>query len=130
CKCATRLRHAPTEVASLAISRRSGYPAPRNSAAQQLQDVLELGADLTDDLLALARVVARFIAHETLPRTADREPFLVEKATDLADDQHVLTLVVTAIAAAFDGLQLGEFLLPVPQHVRFDRAELADFTDR
>src|SRR5215475_13348726 len=56
CKCATRLRHAPTVGRSL-----TGKGSER-SAAQELQDVLELGADLTDDLLALARVRARFVA--------------------------------------------------------------------
>src|SRR6185295_13073843 len=124
CKCATRLRHAPTVGGSLA-----GKGAER-SAAQELQDVLELGADLTDDLLALARVRARFVAREALTSAADREAFFVQQASDLANDQHVLTLVVTAVAAALHRLQLREFLFPVAEHVRLHAAELAHFTNR
>src|SRR5204863_4262372 len=91
CKCATRLRHAPTVRGSLA-----GKAAPR-STAQELQHVLELGADLTDDLLALARVGARLVAREALARAADRVPLLVQEAADLADDEHVLALVIAAV---------------------------------
>src|SRR5262245_61902400 len=99
-------------------------------AAKQLEDVLELGADLPNDLLALARIGAGLVAHEALAGAADREPLFVQQAADLPDDQRVLALVVAAIAASLDGLQLREFLLPVPQHVRLDGAEIADFADR
>src|SRR5262245_4483556 len=70
CKCATRLRHAPTEVASLTIWRRVGYPAS-HLAAQQLEDVLELGANLPNDLLTLARIGSRLVTHEALAGAAD-----------------------------------------------------------
>ena len=65
-------------------------------------------------------VGAGFVARERLARAADREALFVQQAADLADDQHVLALVVAAIAAALDGLQLRELLLPVAQHVRLD----------
>jgi hypothetical protein len=42
---------------------------------------------------------------------------------------HVLALVVAAIAAALDGLELRELLLPVAQHVRLDAAQVADLAD-
>ena len=82
CKCATRLRHAPTEAASLTISRRGGYRHSRHPwrsalAAQQLEDVFELGADLANDLLALARIGAGLVAHEALAGAADRESLFV-----------------------------------------------------
>src|SRR5690348_17056034 len=77
-------------------------------AAQQLEDVLELGADLPNDLLALARVGARLVAHQALAGAADREPLFVEQAANLANDQHVLALIVAAVAAALDGFELRE----------------------
>ena len=55
-------------------------------ATQELEHVLELGADLTNDLLALARIGPRFVAHEPLAGPADREAFLVEQAANFADD--------------------------------------------
>src|SRR5688572_7713278 len=103
---------------------------PSALAAQQLEDVLELDADLANDLLALCRIGPCLIAHEALTSAADREALFVQQATNLPDDQHILALIVAAVTAALDGLQLREFLLPVPQHVRFDRAKLADLTDR
>ena len=38
-------------------------------------------------------------------------------------------LVVTAIAAPLHGPELGEFLLPVAQHMRLDAAQFTDFTN-
>src|SRR5690606_27156109 len=54
---------------------------------------------------------------------------LVEQAANGTDGEHVFTLVIAAVAAALDRLQLREFLLPVAQHMRLDRAQLADLTD-
>src|SRR6187551_1326335 len=107
-------------------------PAPRRPQlpAQQLEDVIELGTNLPNDLLALGRIGSSLVAHQALPSAADREALFVEQAADLPNDQHVLPLIVAAVAAPFDGLQLREFLLPVAQHVRLDRAEVADFADR
>src|SRR5690606_5278020 len=102
----------------------------RPSAPQQLQHVLELGSDLLDDLLALARVAARLFAGEPLPCAADREALLVEQAPNLPDDQHVLALIVAAVAAPLHRLQLRKLLLPIAQHVRLHAAELAHLADR
>ena len=38
-------------------------------------------------------------------------------------------LIVASVAAALHGAQLGEFLLPIAQHVRLDTAQLAHLTD-
>lgn len=46
------------------------------------------------------------------------------------DQQHLMVLVVTPVAAPLDGPQLGEFLLPVTQHVGLHAAQLADFAYR
>src|SRR5690554_5188106 len=75
-----------------------------SSATEQLQHVLELRPHLLDDLLALGRIAARLLAGEPLPRPADREALLVQQASDLPDDQHVLALVVAPVAPALHRL--------------------------
>src|SRR5690606_39771767 len=65
-----------------------------------------------------------------LPISADRETLLVEQAADLANHEHVLALVVAAIPAALDRLELRKLLLPVAQHVRLHAAQLAHLADR
>ena len=82
-----------------------------------------------DELLALIEIHLGIIAREAIARAADGEALLVEKAADLANDEHVLALVIAAIAAALDGLELRKLLLPVTQHVRLDAAEIAHLTD-
>src|SRR5690606_22344120 len=67
---------------------------------------------------------------QALPGSAYREALLIEKAADLPNDQHILTLVVAPVAAALDRLQLRKLLLPVAQHMRLHPAELADLADR
>ena len=91
---------------------------------------LELDPDLPDDLLTLADIRFGLVARQLLAGAADRESFLVQQAPDLPDDEHVLALVIAPIAPALDRLQLGKFLLPVPEHMRLDGAELADLADR
>src|SRR6201995_6202826 len=93
-------------------------------APQDLQQLLELQLHLLDDLLALAHVGASLFAGELLTGTADREALLVEQAADLTDDNDVLPLIVTPVAATLDGLELRKFLLPVAQHVRFHAAQI------
>ena len=86
-------------------------------------------ANLAHDLLRLREIVACFVALQTIARTADREALFVQQAADLADHEHVLALVIAAVAATFDGLELRELLFPVAQHVRLHPAKIADFTD-
>src|SRR5690606_29471607 len=64
-----------------------------------------------------------------LTRTANRIALLVKQTANLADQQHVLPLIVTAVATPLHGLQLRKLLLPVTQHVRLDRTELADLAN-
>src|SRR5262245_45861073 len=97
--------------------------------AQDAQDFFELGAKLTHDLLRLGQIIARFVALEAIARAADREALFVQEAADLADHEHVLALVVAAVAATLDRLELREFLFPVTQHVRLHPAQIAHLTD-
>src|SRR5258706_12055809 len=66
------------------------------SAAENPQYFFELEAHLPHDLLALADVRASLVTAELVARTADGEALLIEQAADLADDDHILALVVTA----------------------------------
>ena len=40
-----------------------------------------------------------------------------------------MMLVITPVSPPLHRAQLRELLLPIAEHVRFDTAELADFTD-
>src|SRR5690606_32023696 len=102
----------------------------RRSATQDPQYLLELNANLTHDLLCLGEIVACIFSLQAIARAADRETLLVEQRSNLPNDEHVLALVVAPIAAALHRLQLGKFLFPIPQDVRFHAAQLADLTDR
>ncbi len=61
--------------------------------------------------------------------SADGEALIVEQTADLADHQHVEALIIPAVSASLDGVELRKFLFPITQNVRFYRAELADLTD-
>ena len=99
-------------------------------AAQDPEDLLEFDPELAHYLLALAHVGLRLLAGQALPGAADRESVVIQETPDLANDQHVLALVIAAIATPFHRLELRELLFPVPEYVRLYRAEIADFTDR
>ena len=98
-------------------------------ASQYLDQLFQFQSHLMDQLLALVQIHLRIIAREPVTRAADGKPLLVEQAADLSNDQHILPLIIAAIAAALDRLELREFLLPVAQHMRLDAAQVADFTD-
>ena len=66
--------------------------------AQRRQHFLEFRNHLANQLPVMRIFLAR-IAFHALARATDREALLVEQAADLADQDHVLTLVVAAIAA-------------------------------
>src|SRR5215469_17045275 len=103
--------------------------APAASAPQNLHELLELDAHLLDDLLALRHIRARLFPGELVACPANGEALIVEQASDLADDDHVLALVIAAVAAALHRLQLRKFLFPVAQHVRLDTAQLTYLSD-
>src|SRR5260370_41617563 len=99
------------------------------SATEDPHELLELAAYLPHDLLALRHVGARLLAGELVARPADGEALVVEPAADLADDDHVLALVIAPVAAPFHGLELRKFLFPVAQHVRLHAAQLTHLSD-
>src|SRR6185312_9964506 len=103
--------------------------ARRLLASENLQQFLELEPDLLDDLLALGGIRARLFTGELVARATDGEALIVEEAADLADDDHVLALVIAAVAPPLHGLELRELLLPVAQHVGLDPAQVAHFTN-
>src|SRR5271170_5480141 len=108
---------------------RSARAANHTLPPQNLHELLELGPHLADDLLALGGVGASFLASELVASAADREALVVQEAADLADHNHVLALVIAPVAASLDGLQLGEFLFPIPQHMRLHAAQVAHLAD-
>ena len=66
---------------------------------------------------------------EVLPRTGDREPFVVEQSLDLKDRIDVFPAVKPMPAGALDRLKGWEFTLPEAQHEGLGGREAADFPD-
>ena len=60
---------------------------------------------------------------------ADRETLVVEEVTDSADHQHLMVLIVAAVATSLDRPKLCEFLLPITKHVRLDTTKLTHLTN-
>jgi len=98
-------------------------------AAKNFDEFFQFQPHLMDELLALVEVNLRIVAGEPVPGSANGKALFIQQAADLANDQHVLALVIAAVAAPFDGLELREFLLPVAQHMRFHATQIADFAD-
>jgi len=83
-----------------------------------------------NELLALIEIHLRVVAGQAVPRSADRKPLFIEQAANLTNDEHILALIVPAVAAPFHGFQLGKFLFPIAQYVGLHPAQVAHFTDR
>src|SRR5882757_1990190 len=131
CKCATRLRHAPTETENdspIGLQDLECCSRPVLTA-QNLDQLFQLQSHLMNQLLALIEVHLRIVAGETIAGPANGKTLLVQQAANLPNDQHVLALIVAPIAAALDRLELWEFLLPIAKHVGFDAAQIAHFAD-
>src|SRR3954465_3524285 len=130
--CATRLRY--TEMRRILPSLPLELVENRAQLALNRGDIDAVGPAAIAAVASVARrafrlfVVAEGIV-QAVARTADGEPLLVEELADAADEQHLMVLVVTPIAAALHGLELREFLFPIAQHVRLYAAELAYLTD-
>src|ERR1700722_4429569 len=103
--------------------------APGESAAQQLEHFLEFQPQLAHDLLTLAHVGARLFTGELVACPTDGEALLIQQAANLADDDHILPLVVATVATTLDGLELRKFLFPITQDVRLYATQITDFTD-
>src|SRR6516165_4666539 len=115
------------------------------ASALRTQKFADLGDDLPDFGRSKCRRVPAGLAggpvhgHEHLwnegvvlqpmAGAVDGEALLVEQVADAPDEQDFVVLVVAAVAAALDRLELREFLLPVTEHVRLNRTEVADLAD-
>jgi hypothetical protein len=71
----------------------------RNSASQDLQNLFKFHAYLLDYLLTLCHVRLGIVARKALTRPADRKALVVQQTADLPNNQHILTLVIAAIAS-------------------------------
>src|SRR6267142_4812756 len=103
--------------------------SPSALAAKNLDQLLELEPHLMNELLALIEIHLRIVAGKAVPCSANGKSLLIQQAAYLPNDQHILSLIVSAVTAALDGLELLEFFFPVAQHVRFDAAQIAYFAD-
>src|SRR5450631_4416288 len=103
CKCATRLRHAPTEKRMIA-EKAGGNLGVAPLAAKNLDQLFELEPHLMNELLALIQIDLRLASREPVAGSANGEALFIQEAADLPNDQHVLALVVAAIAAPLDRL--------------------------
>ena len=79
--------------------------------------VFQLHTHLANDLLAAIHVVFSVIAFEHLASTANGVALLVQQAANLSNHHHVTALIIAAISSSFDGLELLELLLPIPEDV-------------
>ena len=71
----------------------------------------------------------RDIGLEPMARAVDGETLFVQQVADAANQEHFVVLVVAAIAAPLDRLQLRELLLPIAEHVRLDRTQITYLAD-
>src|ERR1700685_723027 len=99
------------------------------SAAQNLDQLFEFEPHLMNELLALIEVDLRVVPGEAVAGSANGKSLFIQQTAYLPDDEHVLPLIIAAVAAALDGFELREFLLPVAQHMRLDAAQVAHLAD-
>ena len=67
---------------------------------------------------------------QAIARPTDGEALVVQQVADASDHQHLVVLVIPAVASPFHGPQLGELLLPIAQDMRLDATQLRNFTNR
>ena len=67
---------------------------------------------------------------ELLTRAAKRETLLVEQLANTPYQLDFVMLIITPVAAPLDRAQLRKLLLPVTQHVCFDRTQFGYFAYR
>src|SRR5690606_5208336 len=130
--------------------RRSCRPAPGTAAPPGLAPALlaagsaqglgqfvarslQLGAHHLQFVAAEANrrllVEGRLGVAQAIACTADGKALLVKQVAYAANEQNLVVLVITAVAAPLDRLELGEFLFPVAKHMRLDATQVADLTD-
>lgn len=96
---------------------------------QHIKNVLKLGDHLPNQLFVLRGIVFHLMAAQLLLGTANGVALVVQQAADLADGDDVGALVIAAVTTTLDRGQLRKLLLPIPEHVRFNRTEFGNLTD-
>ena len=84
------------------------------SATQYLKNLFKFRAYLLDNLLTLGHIRLGVVTRQALTCPTNREALVIQEAADLANDQHVLALIIAAVAPSLYRLQLWELLLPIP----------------
>src|SRR5690554_245389 len=97
----------------------------RPLSLQCRQNFFEFADGLVDQLAHLGSLFLGILSAKTLPGAADGKSLVIEQRTNLANQQHVLALIITSIAAPLYRVEHGKLLLPITQHVWFDITELA-----
>src|SRR3990172_2284301 len=97
--------------------------------SKEVQHTFQFRTYLLDDLLTLVGIIPGLITGKTLPGTTNSKPLFVEQTADLADQYHIMTLIITAVTPALQWFQLGKFLLPIAQDMWFDCTEVTDLSD-
>ena len=92
--------------------------------------VFKLILQRVDRLRRGAGATGRHGLRQTVASATDGEALVVEQFPDPANQQHLVVLVVAAVATPLHGPQLRELLLPIAQHISLHAAEVADLSDR
>src|SRR5690606_22117701 len=127
----TRLRYTPKGrriVHQTCANGKAGGTTPELTS-QDKQQFFQFQANLADHLLRLSQVFLGLIARQALAGSTDGEALVIQQRADLADQHHVVALIVAAVAAPLDRLELRKLLFPIAEHVRLDRTELTYFAD-
>ena len=110
-----------------------GATPQKMNLGQQLKDSTDLSPEEPE---VYSRLGDAFIRRglrcdllQTISSTADREALIIEQFPNPTYQQYLMMLIITSIPASLDRLELGEFLLPVAQHVRFDGAQFTDLAN-
>src|SRR5690554_8055884 len=100
---AERVENGNSGGGGIAAGTREGFTANAHSVGlEYLQHFFQLGDGLADQLLVVAVILLRLLTFQTLAGAADGKSLIVQQRADLADHQHVLTLIVAPIAAPLD----------------------------
>jgi len=79
-------------------------------------------------LIAQTQLAAHFI--KAISSATDGKALFIKKRSNFTNQHHFMVLVVATITAPFHWTQLRKLLFPITQNVRFDPAQIADFTYR
>ena len=99
-------------------------------AFQYVQYLFQLHPHLADNLLAAVYIVVGAFAFELLAGATDGETLFIQQTSNLANHDHVTALIIAAVPATFDRLELFELLLPIAEHMRLDATQFAYFANR